>query len=113
MRLVSYERGGVVYSGVLSEAGVTAAGEGGVGELLRSRQLPTAAPSSDPIPLSSVRVLPPVFDPGKIVCLGLNYRSHAEEAGMETPVVPTFFAKWANALAAPGAEVALPRSGGG
>jgi 2-keto-4-pentenoate hydratase/2-oxohepta-3-ene-1,7-dioic acid hydratase in catechol pathway len=53
-------------------------------------------------------LLPPVIDPGKIICLGLNYRSHAEEAGIEAPEVPTFFAKWANALAAPGAEVALP-----
>jgi 2-keto-4-pentenoate hydratase/2-oxohepta-3-ene-1,7-dioic acid hydratase in catechol pathway len=60
------------------------------------------------VPLESVRLLPPVPDPGKIVCLGLNYRSHAEEAGLEPPVVPTFFAKWANALAPPGADVALP-----
>ena len=44
----------------------------------------------------------------KIVCIGLNYRAHAAEAGLEAPEVPTFFAKWANALAAPGAEVALP-----
>jgi acylpyruvate hydrolase len=80
-----------------------------VGELLRAGRLPAAVPSSDPIPLSSVRLLPPVLAPGKIICLGLNYRSHAEEAGMEAPVVPTFFAKWANALAAPGAEVALPQ----
>jgi 2-keto-4-pentenoate hydratase/2-oxohepta-3-ene-1,7-dioic acid hydratase in catechol pathway len=55
-----------------------------------------------------VRLLPPVFDPGKIVCLGLNYRSHAEEAGMEAPVVPTFFAKWENALVAAGEDVSLP-----
>ncbi|MEA2411978.1 MAG: hypothetical protein QOC77_2539 [Thermoleophilaceae bacterium] len=79
-----------------------------MGELLRRGELPAAAPSGEAVPLSSVRLLPPVVDPGKIVCLGLNYRSHAEEAGMEAPVVPTFFAKWANALAAPGADVALP-----
>jgi 2-keto-4-pentenoate hydratase/2-oxohepta-3-ene-1,7-dioic acid hydratase in catechol pathway len=65
-------------------------------------------PSGDRVPLSSVELLPPILRPGKIVCLGLNYRSHAEEAGMEPPVVPTFFAKWANALAAPGADVPLP-----
>jgi 2-keto-4-pentenoate hydratase/2-oxohepta-3-ene-1,7-dioic acid hydratase in catechol pathway len=79
-----------------------------VGEILRVGSLPSAPPSGEPIPLSSVRLLPPVLDPGKIVCLGLNYRSHAEEAGLEPPVVPTFFAKWANALAAPGADVPLP-----
>jgi 2-keto-4-pentenoate hydratase/2-oxohepta-3-ene-1,7-dioic acid hydratase in catechol pathway len=55
-----------------------------------------------------VQLLSPVVDPGKIVCLGLNYRSHADEAGMEAPAVPTFFAKWANALAPAGASVALP-----
>jgi 2-keto-4-pentenoate hydratase/2-oxohepta-3-ene-1,7-dioic acid hydratase in catechol pathway len=108
MRWVSYLRGDRVYAGVLVDSGVVEAGEGGVGEILRSGSLPTAVPPGEPIPRSSLRLLPPVIDPGKIVCLGLNYRSHAEEAGLEPPVVPTFFAKWANALAAPGAEVALP-----
>jgi 2-keto-4-pentenoate hydratase/2-oxohepta-3-ene-1,7-dioic acid hydratase in catechol pathway len=79
-----------------------------VGELLHSGGLPAAVPSGSPVPLSSVQLLPPVLEPGKIVCLGLNYRAHAEEAGLEAPEVPTFFAKWANALAAPGSEVALP-----
>ncbi len=60
------------------------------------------------LPLDEVRLLPPVTDPGKIVCLGLNYRSHAEEAGLEAPETPTFFAKYPNALAAPGGDVALP-----
>src|SRR5437764_13537781 len=61
------------------------------------------------VPLGEVRLLPPVVDPQKIVCLGLNYRSHAEEAGLEAPETPTFFSKFANALAPPGAEVALTR----
>jgi 2-keto-4-pentenoate hydratase/2-oxohepta-3-ene-1,7-dioic acid hydratase in catechol pathway len=108
MRFVSYRSDGKVYLGVLSGSGVTAAGEGEGGEWLRQGRLPSAPPFGDPVPLSSVELLPPIPSPGKIVCLGLNYRSHAEEAGMEAPVVPTFFAKWANALAAPGASVALP-----
>jgi acylpyruvate hydrolase len=53
-------------------------------------------------------LLPPITRPGKVVCIGLNYRSHAEEQGAEPPETPTFFAKFANALAAPGATVALP-----
>jgi acylpyruvate hydrolase len=108
MRLVSYERGGAVFAGVLVDAGVVEAGEGGVGALLRSSGLPQTPPSGDPVPLESVALLPPIVDPQKIVCLGLNYRSHAEEAGLEAPEVPTFFAKWPNALAAPGADVPLP-----
>jgi 2-keto-4-pentenoate hydratase/2-oxohepta-3-ene-1,7-dioic acid hydratase in catechol pathway len=59
-------------------------------------------------PLAAALLLPPLTDPQKIVCVGLNYRAHAEEAGLDPPAVPTFFAKFANALAAPGATVNLP-----
>jgi acylpyruvate hydrolase len=108
MRFVSYCASGVLYAGVLDGSDVTAVGEGGVGELVRRGGLPSVRPAGESLPLSSVQLLPPVPQPGKIVCLGLNYRAHADEAGMEAPGVPTFFAKWANALAAPGASVALP-----
>ena len=60
------------------------------------------------IPVDSVTLLPPIGDPGKIICIGLNYRSHAEEAGIDLPERPTFFGKVTNALAAPGATVPLP-----
>ena len=66
-----------------------------------------AAPG-DGIPVDSLTLLPPIGDPGKIVCIGLNYRSHAAEAGIDAPEHPTFFGKFANALAAPGATVSLP-----
>jgi 2-keto-4-pentenoate hydratase/2-oxohepta-3-ene-1,7-dioic acid hydratase in catechol pathway len=59
-------------------------------------------------PLDAVRLLPPIPDPEKIVCIGLNYGSHAAEAGLEPPPAPTFFAKFRNALAAPAAAVQLP-----
>lgn len=61
------------------------------------------------IPLDGITLLPPIGDPSKIVCIGLNYRSHAAEAGLEPPEWPTFFAKYPNALAAPGQTVALPQ----
>jgi 2-keto-4-pentenoate hydratase/2-oxohepta-3-ene-1,7-dioic acid hydratase in catechol pathway len=109
MRLVSYDAGSGPRAGVLTAEGVSDAGEGGVGALLRAGGLDAAREvRSAPLPFESVRLLPPVPDPGKIVCLGLNYRSHAEEAGLDAPETPTFFAKYPNALAAPGAEVALP-----
>ena len=60
------------------------------------------------LPVEEVSLLAPIARPGKIVCIGLNYRTHAEEAGIEPPATPTFFAKYANAIAAPGAEVKLP-----
>jgi 2-keto-4-pentenoate hydratase/2-oxohepta-3-ene-1,7-dioic acid hydratase in catechol pathway len=62
----------------------------------------------DGVPVDGLQLLPPLTRPGKIVCIGLNYRAHAEEQGAEPPETPTFFAKFRNALAAPGATVPLP-----
>jgi 2-keto-4-pentenoate hydratase/2-oxohepta-3-ene-1,7-dioic acid hydratase in catechol pathway len=55
-------------------------------------------------------LLPPIPDPEKIVCIGLNYRSHAEEAGLDPPKAPPIFAKYRNALVPDGAEVRLPEA---
>jgi 2-keto-4-pentenoate hydratase/2-oxohepta-3-ene-1,7-dioic acid hydratase in catechol pathway len=60
------------------------------------------------VPVEGVDLLAPIARPSKIVCIGLNYRSHAEEQGIEAPDTPTFFAKFANALTPPGAPVSLP-----
>ena len=62
----------------------------------------------DGVPVEGLQLLPPLTRPGKIICIGLNYRAHAEEQGKEPPETPTFFAKFRNALAAPGAAVPLP-----
>jgi acylpyruvate hydrolase len=61
------------------------------------------------VPVEGLDLLPPVARPGKLICIGLNYREHAEEQGAEPPETPTFFAKFANALAPPGGTVRLPR----
>jgi 2-keto-4-pentenoate hydratase/2-oxohepta-3-ene-1,7-dioic acid hydratase in catechol pathway len=58
--------------------------------------------------LADAELLPPIPDPDKIICIGLNHRSHAEETGLDPPKSPTFFAKFRNALAPPGATVHLP-----
>jgi acylpyruvate hydrolase len=109
MRLVSYDAGRGPRAGVLGADGVSGLGDGGLGALLRAGGVEAARDvRSRPLPLEDVRLLPAIPDPGKIVCLGLNYRSHAEEAGLDAPDTPTFFAKYPNALAAPGAEIALP-----
>ncbi len=46
--------------------------------------------------------------PGKIVCVGLNYRDHAEETGAELPTAPLLFAKWPNTLIGPGEPIVIP-----
>ena len=54
----------------------------------------------------------PVDRPSKIVCVGLNYRDHAQEQGVELPAEPLLFGKFANALCDPGEPIVLPRDGG-
>ncbi len=46
--------------------------------------------------------------PGKIVCVGLNYRDHAAEGGQDLPKAPLLFAKWPNTLIGDGDPVVLP-----
>jgi acylpyruvate hydrolase len=68
---------------------------------------PPRSPDGEEVPLEKVTLAPPVPDPDKIICIGLNYRSHAAEAGIDPPAMPTFFAKFRNALVPSGAEVPL------
>ena len=51
----------------------------------------------------------PIDLPSKIICVGLNYRDHAEEQGTELPGSPLLFAKWPNALIGPGEPILIPR----
>jgi acylpyruvate hydrolase len=60
------------------------------------------------IPLADVSLDVPVTDPDKIICIGLNYRAHAAEFGLELPSAPTIFAKFRNALIPAGASVTPP-----
>ncbi len=59
--------------------------------------------------LENVKLLAPCY-PTKIVCLGLNYRSHAEEFKLSIPSVPLIFLKPSTAVIGPDAEIILPRS---
>jgi len=67
-----------------------------------------AQSASERIEMSAVRLLAPVPDPEKIICLGLNYRDHAEESGAEIPTAPMWFGKFANSLIGSGQEIVLP-----
>lgn len=123
MRLLTYDAGDGSRAGLLEDERVVDAwallGEphrGSLRELiaagraddLRRRLGDTGAPSH---PLSAVQLLAPIPDPEKIICIGLNYRKHAAEVGVDVdalPEVPTIFAKYPNALVADGATVQVP-----
>jgi len=60
-------------------------------------------------PLASVQLAPVLPEPGKIVCLGLNYFEHAKEGGHDKPVYPSLFMRAASSLLAPDAKALRPR----
>lgn len=61
------------------------------------------------IPMSSLTLSPIIPEPGKIICLGLNYFDHAKEGGREKPEYPWFFLRAASSLLAPDASAILPK----
>jgi acylpyruvate hydrolase len=54
------------------------------------------------------RLLTPVAEPRKVLCVGANYKAHAEEANIDAPAHPMIFAKWPSALTGPFDDVGLP-----
>jgi 2-keto-4-pentenoate hydratase/2-oxohepta-3-ene-1,7-dioic acid hydratase in catechol pathway len=77
-------------------------------ELIAEDRIGELETANDGAAVADAALLSPIPDPEKSVCIGLNYRSHAAEAGIDPPSSPTFFAKYRNALAEPGATVPLP-----
>jgi 2-keto-4-pentenoate hydratase/2-oxohepta-3-ene-1,7-dioic acid hydratase in catechol pathway len=58
----------------------------------------------------SVRLGAPICRPSKIVCIGLNFRDHAEESGMEIPKEPVIFFKATSALVGPNDSLVIPKN---
>jgi 2-keto-4-pentenoate hydratase/2-oxohepta-3-ene-1,7-dioic acid hydratase in catechol pathway len=110
MRLVGYATPGGPRAGLLREERVHPVGDRSLQALLEEGGLDDLqVPEGPGVAVDEVELLPPVGRPGKIVCIGLNYRAHAEEQGKEPPETPAIFAKFANALRGHGATVELPR----
>lgn len=83
-----------------------------VGELLRagpSAGLLAAVPTGVEHAAADADLAPIVLDPGKIICLGLNYEDHIREMGRELPAYPTLFAKYTDALIGARDDIVLPR----
>jgi acylpyruvate hydrolase len=58
---------------------------------------------------TAARLHAPIADPGKFICIGLNYKDHAAETGNPIPKEPPIFPKWANAILDPGEPILRPR----
>ncbi len=125
MKLVTFEHGGEARVGALRETDVidlhsawgkgdTAPSslvsllQGGSATIARARAAAEAAPAAARRPLASVQLLSPLPRPSKVICVGLNYRDHAEETGQPIPKVPIFFTKAVTSVIGPGAPIVLP-----
>ena len=129
MRLVSYESDGHWRAGILVAEGVLDAAAtardaragadpeawGSNRSLIQTNEDERAAVreaipelEASAMPLTELRLGPPIPDPDKILCMGLNYRDHAEESGLSLPTVPLFFAKFRNSLIGPHDAIVLP-----
>lgn len=120
MRLVNFRRGnriefGVQHGGFVRSLAGTGYGSdaeflaGGAKALTAARELETRD-GVESIPLDAVQLMAPILKPGKILCVGLNYRDHAIESNMAIPEVPTIFLKLPNAVTGPASEIVLPRN---
>lgn len=120
MRLVNFQRNNRIEFGVerdgfvrsLAGAGYSSDAAflaGGQKALDAARELAMRA-DAEQTRLADVQLLAPVLKPGKILCVGLNYRDHAIESKMVIPEVPTIFLKLPNAVTGPDSDIVLPRN---
>lgn len=116
MKLCSFYAGDDIHIGAVGAGGLidlTAAGLGGsMNDVIENAEvaLPLIADmcAAGNLPtLKNVRYAN-VTEPGKIACVGLNYKSHAEETGGTAPEHPVIFSKFNDALCPDGTEVSLP-----
>lgn len=125
MRLVTFEKAGATTLGVRRGSEIVnlavAAPElptdlteflvAGESAMERAHSALEHAPADSVQPLDSVHFLPPVTSPGKILCLGLNYSSHAEEVGATKKLdYPIFFTRFRSTLVGHGQPMIRPRA---
>ena len=80
------------------------------GETMHSRVTQTAASlgADHVLDMDAVRLGPPVPNPDKILCIGINYKDHIEETNSETPEHPVVFSKYSNTIIGPDDPIHLP-----
>ncbi len=83
---------------------------GGADAMDRAMRWIDNPPSSETFDPATTRLAAPIPKPPKIICIGLNYRDHAEESKMELPPVPTVFAKFPTAATGHRHPIVLPKN---
>ena len=119
MKLVTYRHEGVETFGVAVDGGVLDAGRrlggryAGLSAVLAAGALgevrsATAGQTADAA-LSDIEFLPPIRDPGKLICVGLNYKTHVEETGNTEGPNPSIFVRFADSVVGHGQPMVKPR----
>lgn len=113
MKLLTYLENSVALLGIVTPGGViptsVSADEFYARGLIALPDLRAATQNlSGALPESALTLAPVVPNPGKIVCVGLNYRKHAAETNMAEPAFPVLFSKFNNAIAAPDEDIPVP-----
>lgn len=114
MQLISYERDGVAGTGILRGdeiVDLTARGfDPGMENLLADLdEVARHADADADLRLADVQLLAPVPRPGRIICVGLNYKSHIAETGRDRPAHPIVFARYPDSLVGHGQPIIRPR----
>lgn len=125
MKLTSFETEAGIQLGIVTEAGVLDVAQAvaatgvvcpasadalyalGSAALPALTELLDAAESAHYRDEADLTYAPATPNPGKILCIGLNYKKHAAETGMPEPEYPVLFSKFNNALAAPNEEIPM------
>jgi 2-keto-4-pentenoate hydratase/2-oxohepta-3-ene-1,7-dioic acid hydratase in catechol pathway len=122
MRIVTFRRPGTApEAGIVAGdrvIGLSAAGYDSVLQLIENwdtaratvEALLNQTPREAAADLSQVTLMAPIPRPPKLICVGLNYRDHAKESGMEIPSVPTIFNKFPNVVIGPNDPIVLPKN---
>jgi 2-keto-4-pentenoate hydratase/2-oxohepta-3-ene-1,7-dioic acid hydratase in catechol pathway len=94
-------------AGFESVAAIVAGGAEALDRVERWVQRPPAGELPD---MAKIKLRAPIARPPKIICIGLNYRDHAEEGKMAIPDVPTVFCKFATSIIGPHDPIVLPKN---
>ncbi len=117
MRCVSFEIGGVRRYGLLEGENVSAARPGFAARypdlraVLAANALAELAGNVEPVSVTAdaLEFLPAIPEPGKILCVGVNYRPHVEEMGRDVPDYPVVFVRFPSSLVGHGRALVRPR----
>lgn len=116
MKLISFETASGASYGILRDDGVVDAGKllGSSYPTLKSvlavpERLAALADEAASYGVADVGLLPPIPDPGRIICIGLNYKSHIAETKRDTPAYPMLFPRYPDSLVASGAALVRPK----